>query len=161
MRRVAGRLRLDLAQFRELEAFAAFASDLDRASRAQLERGARLVELLKQPNYSPYTIEAEVIAVWLGTSGSLDDIPVSDVRRFEQEFLENLRHSRKDMLAAIADGTWDDDITAQLDAAVAEFKQEFLDSSEVGPATAEVGADSEATQVVATEAGSSETGQGQ
>src|SRR5439155_1364135 len=84
----------------ELEAFAAFASDLDRASRAQLERGVRLVELLKQPNYTPYPIETEVIAVWLGTSGSIDDIPVSDVRRFEQEFLENLRHSRKELVAS-------------------------------------------------------------
>jgi F-type H+-transporting ATPase subunit alpha len=131
MRRVAGRLRLDLAQFRELEAFAAFASDLDRASRAQLERGARLVELLKQPNYSPYPIEAEVVAVWLGTSGKLDDIPVSDVRRFEQEFLEDLRHSRKDLLASIADGKWEDDVTAELETAVDEFKLQFLDSSEV------------------------------
>ncbi len=174
MRRVAGRLRLDLAQFRELEAFAAFASDLDRASRAQLERGARLVELLKQPNYTPYPIEAEVIAVWLGTSGSLDDIPVSDVRRYEQEFLENLRHSRKDLLASIADGKWDDDITDQLEAAVSEFKQEFLDSTEVSAPPAESSSDSEATQVVQTGAdsgeatqvvktgaGSDETGQGQ
>src|SRR5438046_2628580 len=85
MRKVSGRLRLDLAQYRELEAFAAFASDLDKASRAQLERGARLVELLKQPNYSPYPVEAEVVSVWLGTAGKLDEIPVGDVRRFEQD----------------------------------------------------------------------------
>src|SRR5256886_10244456 len=84
MKRVAGRLRLDLAQFRELEAFAAFASDLDRASRAQLERGVRLVELLKQPNYSPYAVEAEVVSVWLGTAGKIDDLAIGDVRRFEQ-----------------------------------------------------------------------------
>ena len=87
MKRVAGRLRLDLAQYRELEAFAAFASDLDRASRAQLDRGSRLVELLKQQNYSPYPVEEEVVSVWAGTEGKLDDIPVGDVRRFEGEFL--------------------------------------------------------------------------
>src|SRR5256886_8135819 len=125
MKRVAGRLRLDLAQFRELEAFAAFASDLDRASRAQLERGARLVELLKQPNYSPYAVEAEVVSVWLGTAGKLDEVPVGDVRRFEQDFLEHLRAARKDTLAAIADGQWADDTTKALDAPGAEFLQTF------------------------------------
>src|SRR5215472_16360792 len=93
MKRVAGRLRLDLAQYRELEAFSAFASDLDRASRAQLDKGGRLVELLKQPNYHPVPVELQVVSIWAGTSGSVDDIPVADVRRFEQEFLENLRHS--------------------------------------------------------------------
>jgi F-type H+-transporting ATPase subunit alpha len=126
MRKVAGRLRLDLAQFRELEAFAAFASDLDRASRNQLERGSRLVELLKQPNYSPYPVEEQVVSVWAGTEGKLDDIPVGEVRRFETEFLQFLRHSRKETLASIADNNWDDDIAGALDAAIAEFKQMFL-----------------------------------
>jgi F-type H+-transporting ATPase subunit alpha len=125
MRRVAGRLRLDLAQFRELEAFSAFASDLDRASRAQLDRGSRLVELLKQPNYSPYAVEEEVVSIWAGTAGKVDDLPVSDIRRFESEFLQYLRHSHKDTLAAIAGGDWNDDIVAQLDAALEEFKQMF------------------------------------
>src|SRR5205814_5315335 len=96
MRKVSGRLRLDLAQYRELEAFAAFASDLDKASRAQLERGARLVELLKQPQYSPFSVEEEIISVWAGTTGQLDDVPVGDVRRFETEFLQYVRHSRKE-----------------------------------------------------------------
>src|SRR5437764_1340706 len=96
MRKVAGRLRLDLAQYRELEAFAAFASDLDRASRAQLDRGARLVELLKQPQYSPYSVTEEIISIWAGTTGQLDDVPVSDIRRFEQEFLDHLRRHRSD-----------------------------------------------------------------
>jgi F-type H+/Na+-transporting ATPase subunit alpha len=145
MKRVAGRLRLDLAQFRELEAFAAFASDLDRASRAQLERGVRLVELLKQPNYSPYAVEAEVVSVWLGTAGKIDDLAIGDVRRFEQEFLEHLRATHKDLLVAIADGKWDDDITAELDRAVAEFGQQF----QTGAGSAE------ATQVIPAE------GQGQ
>jgi len=125
MRRVAGRLRLDLAQFRELEAFSAFASDLDKASRAQLDRGARLVELLKQLNYSPYPVEEEVVSIWMGTAGKVDDIPVADIRRFEREFLDYLRHSKKDMLAAIAGGDWSDDITGQLDAAFDEFLQMF------------------------------------
>ena len=87
MKRVAGRLRLDLAQYRELEAFAAFGSDLDAASKAQLDRGARLVELLKQPQYTPFSPEDEVISVWAGTTGQLDDVPVEDIRRFESEFL--------------------------------------------------------------------------
>jgi F-type H+-transporting ATPase subunit alpha len=126
MRKVAGRLRLDLAQFRELEAFAAFASDLDRASRQQLERGSRLVELLKQPNYSPYPVEEQVVSVWLGTEGKIDDIPISEVRRFETEFLQYLRHAHKDTLASVAENNWDDDIAAALDAAIVDFKQLFL-----------------------------------
>ncbi|HKT03458.1 MAG TPA: F0F1 ATP synthase subunit alpha [Rugosimonospora sp.] len=126
MKRVAGRLRLDLAQFRELEAFAAFASDLDRASRAQLERGTRLVELLKQHNYNPYPVEEQVISIWIGTEGKVDDIPVAEVRRFETEFLEYLRRQHKDLLASIADGKLDDDMLAKLDGALASFKQNFL-----------------------------------
>jgi F-type H+-transporting ATPase subunit alpha len=126
MKRVAGRLRLDLAQYRELEAFAAFASDLDRASRNQLERGARLVELLKQSNYSPYPMEEQVVSVWSGTEGKLDDIPVSEVRRFETEFLQYLRHSHGGVLATIAAEDWNDDIVAALDEAIANFKQMFL-----------------------------------
>jgi F-type H+-transporting ATPase subunit alpha len=126
MRKVAGSLRLNLAQFRELEAFAAFASDLDQASRNQLDRGARLVELLKQPNYSPYPVEAQVVSVWAGTEGKLDDIPVGEIRRFEAEFLEFFRHQYKPTLQAIADNTWDDDIVGSLDEAIGRFKQMFL-----------------------------------
>ena len=99
MKKVAGSLRLNLAQYRELEAFAAFASDLDRASRAQLDRGSRLVELLKQPNYSPYPVQEQVVSVWAGTEGKLDDIPVGEVRRFESEFLQYLRHKHEGVLA--------------------------------------------------------------
>ncbi|MDZ5447806.1 F0F1 ATP synthase subunit alpha [Micromonospora sp. 4G57] len=126
MKKVAGSLRLNLAQFRELEAFAAFASDLDKASRAQLERGSRLVELLKQPNYSPYPVQEQVVSVWSGTEGKLDDIPVGEVRRFESEFLQYLRHKHEGVLAAIADNKWDDDIIGSLDSAITEFKQIFL-----------------------------------
>src|SRR5690349_9550277 len=123
MKAVAGSLRLDLAQYRELEAFAAFASDLDRASRQQLDRGARLVELLKQPNYSPYPVEEQVVSVWAGTEGKLDDIPVGEIRRFETEFLSYLRHSHSGVLTAIAGNEWSDDIAATLDEAIAHFKQ--------------------------------------
>ncbi|QXG77014.1 F0F1 ATP synthase subunit alpha [Modestobacter sp. L9-4] len=88
MKSVAGRLRLDLAQYRELEAFASFSSDLDASSRATLDRGQRLVELLKQGQYSPFPVEREVVSLWLGTTGKLDLVPIPDVRRFESEFQE-------------------------------------------------------------------------
>jgi len=126
MKSVAGRLRLDLAQFRELEAFSAFASDLDKASRDQLERGGRLVELLKQPNSTPYPVEEQVVSVWMGTEGKIDDIPVADVRRFESEFLQYLRHAHPGVLATIADNEWNDDIVTSLDEAIVHFKQMFL-----------------------------------
>jgi F-type H+-transporting ATPase subunit alpha len=101
MKDVAGSLRLDLSQYRELEAFAAFASDLDAASKAQLERGARLVELLKQPQYSPMAVEEQVVAIFLGTKGHLDSVPVEDVGRFETELLEHVRGSRGEILKDI------------------------------------------------------------
>ena len=87
MRSVAGRLRLDLAQYRALAAFAQFGSDLDKATQAQLTRGERMVELLKQDQYVPMPVEAQVISIFTGTQGHLDDVPVEAVRRFEREFL--------------------------------------------------------------------------
>src|SRR4051794_35888845 len=127
MRKVAGRLRLDLAQYRELEAFSAFASDLDKASRAQLERGARLVELLKQPQFSPFSVEEEIISVWSGTTGQLDSIPVSEIRRFETEFLQYLRHNKKEILDAIsANKDLSDDTAGALTEAIGSFKDLFL-----------------------------------
>jgi F-type H+-transporting ATPase subunit alpha len=127
MRKVSGRLRLDLAQYRELEAFAAFASDLDKASRAQLERGARLVELLKQPQYSPYSVVDETIAIWAGTTGQLDDIPVSDVRRFETEFLDYVRRHHPNVIQSIEETKdLDDDTVNALTEAITKFKQAFL-----------------------------------
>src|SRR6201747_3130271 len=101
MKEAAGSLRLDLSQFRELESFAAFASDLDPTSKAQLERGARLVELLKQPQYSPLSVEEQVVAIFLGTKGHLDSVPVEDVKRFEAEFLEHVKASHDDILKDI------------------------------------------------------------
>jgi len=92
---------LDLSQFRELESFAAFASDLDAVSKAQLERGARLVELLKQPQYRPSPVEAQVVSIFLGTGGHLDSVPVEDVGRFEAELIDHIRASHEDILTDI------------------------------------------------------------
>ncbi len=129
MKKVAGSLRLNLAQFRELEAFAAFGSDLDAASKAQLERGSRLVELLKQPQYQPYPMEEAVVSVWSGTSGQLDEVPLPDIRRFDKEFLDYLRRDKDDLLVAIRDtGDLSDDTIAGLDSAIADFKQQFRTS---------------------------------
>src|SRR2546421_835940 len=125
MRKVAGSLRLELSQYRELEAFAAFASDLDATSKAALERGARLYELLKQPQYSPFSAEEQVVAIYSGTNGYLDDVPVGDVARFEDDFLDYLQRSHDGIYASIAGGDWSDDITGQLDAAFDEFLQMF------------------------------------
>jgi F-type H+-transporting ATPase subunit alpha len=126
MRKVAGQLRGSLSQFRDLEAFAAFASDLDAASRAQLDRGARLVELLKQPQYSPYPVEEEVVSLWAGTTGQLDDVPVEDVRRFETEFIDYLRRSYAGLLTAIRETNdlTDDNITT-LREATDRFRRTF------------------------------------
>ncbi|MFI6077118.1 F0F1 ATP synthase subunit alpha [Actinoplanes sp. NPDC051343] len=126
MRSVSGRLRLDLAQFRELEAFSAFASDLDKASRAQLDKGVRLVELLKQPQYSPYSVVDEVIVIWAGTTGQLDDVPVGDVRRFETEFLPWIKRHRSDTYTAIeSSGLLNDDNLEGLKSGIDEFKELF------------------------------------
>ncbi|MAT61217.1 MAG: F0F1 ATP synthase subunit alpha [Micrococcales bacterium] len=129
MKKVAGSLRLDLAQFRELEAFAAFGSDLDAASKAQLERGARLVELLKQPQFEPYPMEEAVVSVWAGTSGGLDDVPLEDVRRFEREFLDFLGRDHQEVMTTIHDsGQLSDETVDSLDAALTDFKNQFRTS---------------------------------
>jgi F-type H+/Na+-transporting ATPase subunit alpha len=130
MKKVAGNLRLSLSQYRDLEAFAAFASDLDAASRAQLDRGARLVELLKQPQYDPFPVENQVVSIWAGSNGYLDDVPIEDVSRFEHDFLESLRHSHEGILTAIRE-TKDltDDTIAALKDAVDEFRKSFETSA--------------------------------
>ncbi len=129
MRKVAGSLRLDLAQFRELEAFAAFGSDLDKASKAQLERGSRLVELLKQPQYQPFSLERGVVSVWAGTSGQLDDVPLEDIKRFESELLENIESQHGGLLATIREtGELSDDTVTGLEKAVDGFKKTFMTS---------------------------------
>ncbi|BCJ29795.1 F0F1 ATP synthase subunit alpha [Actinocatenispora sera] len=131
IKKVSGRLKLDLAQYRDLEAFAAFASDLDRTSRAQLDRGARLTELLKQDESNPFPYEEEVVSIWTGTTGKLDSVPVSDVGRFEREFLGYLRHNHKVVLDEIAStGAMSDDAVSTLESAVAKFTQNFLAGSD-------------------------------
>ena len=130
MRKVAGPLRLNLAQFRELEAFAAFGSDLDSASKAQLARGTRLVELLKQPQYDPQPMEREVVSVWAGTTGRLDEVPVEDIRRFDAEFLDDIGRNHAGIFDSIRQTTeLSDDTVALLDAAIAKFKRQFTTSS--------------------------------
>ncbi|MFE9745395.1 F0F1 ATP synthase subunit alpha [Saccharothrix saharensis] len=129
MKTVAGSLRLDLSQFRELEAFSAFASDLDAASRAQLDRGARLVELLKQGQYSPVPVEEQVVSIYLGTNGHYDDIAVGDVRRFESEFLDHVRRSHEVILSDIRESKkLSDDAEKGIVDAVNAFKQQFTAS---------------------------------
>jgi F-type H+-transporting ATPase subunit alpha len=130
MRKVSGSLRLDLAQYNELKAFAAFASDLDAASKAQLERGARLVELLKQGQGSPMPVTHQVASVWAGTTGQLDEVPVEDVRRFEAEFLDYLDREHGAVLESIAStGSLSDDDISLLKGAIDDFKQQFVTAS--------------------------------
>ncbi|HEU4347029.1 MAG TPA: F0F1 ATP synthase subunit alpha [Actinoplanes sp.] len=129
MRSVAGQLRLNLAQYRELEAFSAFGSDLDKASQDQLARGSRLVELLKQPQYSPFPVEQEVASIWAGTTGQLDEVPVADVRRFEREFLDYLGREHRGVYDAILQtGKLEDDTVEALKRAIGAFKREFQTS---------------------------------
>jgi F-type H+-transporting ATPase subunit alpha len=136
MKQVSGSLRLDLSQYRELEAFAAFGSDLDAASAAALGRGERLVELLKQSQGSPYPVAEEVVSIWLGTSGQLDTVPVGDVRRFEREFLDHLRRNEGGILDEIRDtGKLPDETIERLQGLVKGFKNGFTtsDGSSVAP----------------------------
>jgi len=125
MKSVSGSLRTYLAQYRALEAFAMFASDLDAASRAQLARGERLVELLKQPQYTPYPVEEQVVAIWAGTTGQLDDVPAEDVLLFEQELIDHLRRHEIVLPAIRETGKLEDDAVAELERVVTEVKQGF------------------------------------
>jgi F-type H+/Na+-transporting ATPase subunit alpha len=126
MKEVAGSLRLDLSQYRELESFAAFASDLDATSKSQLERGERLVELLKQPQNQPMPVEEQVVSIFLGTNGHLDSVPVEDVRRFESEFLDHVRASEEGILSEIRESQkLGDEGEEKLTEAVNEFKKGF------------------------------------
>ena len=125
IKKVSGTLKLELAQYRSLEAFAMFASDLDAASRQQLARGARLMELLKQPQYSPYPVEEQTVSVWAGTTGKLDEVPVEDVLRFEAELLDFLRRNTKVLDTIRETNDLKDDTVAELEKAVAKFKKTF------------------------------------
>jgi F-type H+-transporting ATPase subunit alpha len=129
MKEVAGSLRLDLSQYRELESFAAFASDLDATSKAQLERGERLVELLKQRQYQPMPVEEQVVSIFLGTGGHLDSVPVEDVRRFETELLDHMRASEEKFLAGIRDSQkLSEEGENQLTEIIKKFKKGFAAS---------------------------------
>jgi F-type H+-transporting ATPase subunit alpha len=125
---VSGTLKLELAQYRSLEAFAMFASDLDAASRQQLARGARLMELLKQPQYSPYPVEEQTVSIWAGTKGKLDEVPVADVLRFESELLDYLRRNTQILTTIRETGKLENDTIAALDDAVTTFKKSFATS---------------------------------
>ena len=126
MKKVAGSLKLDLAQYRELEAFAKFGSDLDKATQRTLSRGARLVELLKQGQYSPIKVEKQVVSVFLGTQGLLDEIPVKDIKRFEQEFIEYLELKENDVFVSIRkEKVLSDSIVNSLRTNAQEFKNKF------------------------------------
>ena len=154
MKSVSGSLRLDLAQYRELEAFSAFASDLDAASKAQLDRGARLMEVLKQGQGEPLPVEEEVVSLFLGTKGHLDSIPVADVRRFEAEFLAHLRRTHETVLKDIVESKkLSEDGEKIIVESVEDFKKQFtttggaaaeereaeaLDANEVGQETVKV-----------------------
>ena len=122
---VSGTLKLELAQYRALEAFAMFASDLDAASRQQLARGARLMELLKQPQYSPYPVEDQTVSIWAGTTGKLDEVPVEDVLRFESELLEHLRRNTTILTTIRETSKLEKDTTAELEKEVTKFKKSF------------------------------------
>ncbi len=125
MKNVSGSLKLELAQFRDMQAFAMFASDLDATTRRQLDRGGRLVELLRQPQYSPYPVEEQVVSVWAGLQGLMDEVPVDDVLRFERELLDYLRHNGNALQNIRETKSFDDDTAAGLREQVAEFKKGF------------------------------------
>ena len=129
MKNVSGSLKINLAQYRDMQAFAMFASDLDATSRRQLDRGARLVELLRQPQYTPYPVEEQVVSVWAGINGELDEVPVDDVLRFEQELLDHLRHNGSVLQNVRETKSFDDDTAQALREQIAEFKRGFQTGS--------------------------------
>jgi F-type H+-transporting ATPase subunit alpha len=125
IKKVSGTLKLELAQYRSLEAFAMFASDLDATSRRQLARGARLTELLKQPQYSPFPVEKQVVSIWAGTNGKLDEVPVDDILRFEAEFHDFLARNTEVLTVLRDTNVLSDETVADLEKAVDDFKLEF------------------------------------
>lgn len=125
MKAVAGTLKISLAQYRDMQAFAMFASDLDAASRRQLDRGARLTELLRQKQYAPYAVEDQVVSVWAGLNGYMDDIPVNDVLRFERELLDHLRRSTPILKNIAETQKWDDDTASAVVAEIKKVKENF------------------------------------
>ena len=136
MNKVAGRLRLDMASFRSLAAFAQFGSDLDPATKAQLDRGQRLTEILKQPQYQPMPVQEEVASIWMATNGFLEDVPVEDVRAFESAYLDYMRSAGASVLERIVTEKWDDPLIADLRTANENFKKGSKWASVAKPAAA-------------------------
>jgi F-type H+-transporting ATPase subunit alpha len=136
MKQVSGTMRLDLAQYRDLEAFASFGSDLDQASQNQLDRGERTVEVLKQPQYAPVPVPEQVIVIWAVTNGKLDDVPVTEVQRFNEELREYFRSRHSDVLEHMAtEGTLPDDLAEKISSAIDDFKASFdIDAGDVDSA---------------------------
>ena len=131
MRQVAGSLRLDLAQYRELAAFAQFGSDLDKATQAQLNRGRRLVEILKQPQYQPLSVEKQVIIIYAATKGFIDPVAIEDVRRYEEDLYRFLEARHPGVLTGISGKKiLDDDLKAAIEAALKEFGQQFVGTTQ-------------------------------
>src|SRR5215218_8431799 len=138
MKQVAGTLRLDLAQYRELAAFAQFGSDLDRATQAQLARGQRLTEILKQPQYQPMEVEKQVLIIWSATNGYLDDVPVEDLKRFETELLRFVENSHPGLLSSMREKkAITDDLKADLNQVLKDFKERWAEETRVAARTAE------------------------
>jgi F-type H+-transporting ATPase subunit alpha len=162
MKKVAGRLRLDLAQYRELEAFAEFGSELDKASQAQLDRGARVVEILKQKQYSPFPVEDQVVSIWAVSNGYLDDLPVERVQEFEAGLLDHLHSRHSDLGDEIKEkGELGEDLEKRVRKAVEEFKASYTDKVDtVDTVAAEEGVP-EASGAPASEGGDAESGNSQ
>jgi F-type H+-transporting ATPase subunit alpha len=141
MKKVAGRLRLDLAQYRALEAFAQLGSELDKASQQQLSRGARVVEVLKQPQYDPQPVERQVVAIYAVTGGYLDEYPVEDAKRFVATFIDFVEARHPAVLSSIRDtGDLSDDTEATIKEALGSFAATFVSSAEAAGSEAGMGA---------------------
>ncbi len=126
MKKVAGGLRLDLAAFRALEAFAQLGTDLDAATQSQLDRGYRMVELLKQPQYRPMSVSEQVLSLFAGTRGFLDTIPIKSVQKWEREFIQWVKNAKADLIADLdSKKELTDDITSRLTSAIKEFNSGF------------------------------------
>jgi F-type H+-transporting ATPase subunit alpha len=141
MKAVAGTLRIDLAQFRELQAFAQFGSDLDQATQNQIARGQRLTEVLKQPQYQPMDVEKQVLIIWAATNKYLDDVPVENVRRFESELLRFVENSHPGVLQDIREKkNLTDDIKADLHQVLKDFKERWSEETKVASRPADTAA---------------------
>ncbi|MGO1284969.1 MAG: F0F1 ATP synthase subunit alpha, partial [Brachybacterium sp.] len=147
MKSVSGTLKIDLAQFRDLESFAMFASDLDAASKQQLSRGARLMELLKQSQYSPFPMEEQVVSIWAGTKGKFDDVEVEDVRDFESQLLEHLRHNGGVLEAIRTTGKFESSTEEELSNILDQVKQDFLAGKGQGSARSDESGRMDAGQI--------------